>query len=168
MDSYFYSIEWTHDFASFSPNPCDSRIVKFKLTFEGGRRIVAQPVSKKEPMTSEILGKIVDFYETENSLKGMRICTMCILGFSGFLRFNEIASLRMKDVQFHNDFISICISRSKTDQLNKGTNIEIARTNNKLCPLSWLTRYVDMAGLTCSSNEYTLEFDSVRKEVITF
>lgn len=152
LESYFYSIKWNHDFASISPNPCDSRIVK--MTFEGGRRLVAKPVSKKEPITSDIIGKIVDFYEKENNLKGLRVCTMCILGFSGFLRFNEIASLRMKDVKFHNDFISICISRSKTDQLKKGASIDIARTNNKLCPVSWLLRYVDMAGLTFSSNEY--------------
>ena len=57
------------------------------------------PVIKKEPITAEILQKLHDKFVTEDA--GLPIiCTMaiCLLGYSGFFCFNEIASLKERDV----------------------------------------------------------------------
>ena len=152
IDSYFYSIKWNHDLAVIRPNPCDNTVVK--LTFEGCRRTSSKPVIKKLPITSAILEKIVDFYQENDNLKSVRVCTLCILGFSGFFRFSELASIQMNDLCFHDNFVSVRIKHSKTDQHNQGATTDIARTNNKLCPVSWLSKLIAMSGLTFSSKEY--------------
>ena len=56
-----------------------------KLILEGSKRILSTPVVRKEPVTVDILKKIVDFYSKDINLKSLRVCTMCLLGFSGFL-----------------------------------------------------------------------------------
>ena len=48
-------------------------------------------------------------------LSSVRICSMLLLGFPGFLRFNEIANLKVKNISFHDLYMSLNIERSKTD-----------------------------------------------------
>ena len=60
----------------------------------------------------------------------------------------------MKDVSFFNDHISIKIKHSKTDQFNKGADVCIAKTETRLCPVSWLNKYIVSAGLKMYSDQY--------------
>jgi hypothetical protein len=55
---------------------------------EGVLRVVGHFVNKKEPITPEILRQIVLVYgNVDAHLKDLRIACMCLLCFSGFLRF---------------------------------------------------------------------------------
>lgn len=153
LDAYFYSISWQHDLLMLN-NPCVNKLVKF--TFEGCRRILSKPVVKKQPVTPDILSRLVDHVCKDESLdlKDLRLCVMCILGFSGFLRFDELSSLKMKDLVFHDSHVSVFISKSKCDQLKMGNSVPISKTGNKLCPVSWLQKYISAAGLTYGSDEF--------------
>lgn len=154
IDSFYFSIKWHHSVASCSANPCDSAISK--MTYEGCKRISGQAVQQKQPITVDILKKIVDKYSDPdvNDLKNLRLCVMCVLGFSGFFRYSELSSIRMNDITFNIDHVCIKVRSSKTDQLQSGTDVVIAKTGTKLCPVSWLQKYIHVAGLAASSDDF--------------
>ena len=101
-----------------------------------------------------MLRKIITFYSSNSNLKSVRLCTLVILGFSGFLRYSEIAYLRMKDLQIFKEHIQINIKCSKTDQYRQGHNIIIAKTGSDLCPVSWVNKYIAVANLIPESDQF--------------
>lgn len=144
LNSFFYAINWKHHLSLLS-NPCENILVK--MTLEGSKRILSSPVQKKEPVTVDMLKKIVQFYSTDLSLKALRICALCILGFSGFLRYSELSDIRMKDLIVFQQYVQINIKRSKTSQYRQGQNVIISKTGSSLCPVSWLNKYIAPAKL---------------------
>ena len=69
----------------------------------------------------EILKDLVDKFATpEASLSNTRVVTICLIGFAGFLRFSEIASLKEADVHLFPDHLELFIESSKTDQYRDG------------------------------------------------
>ena len=57
--SNYYSIKWYHDLNLHS-NPCDDKLISMFL--EGGKRTLSKPIIKKDPITPDILNKIIDTY----------------------------------------------------------------------------------------------------------
>jgi hypothetical protein len=51
------------------------------------------------------------------NLYNLRICAMCLVGYAGFLRYNEIANLKMCNLNIFDTYISLNIESSKTDTL---------------------------------------------------
>ena len=98
-------------------------------------------------MTVDMLRKIINLYISNLNLKSVRLCTLFVLGFSGFLRYSELADIRMNDLQICEGHIKINIKRSKTDQYRQGQNIIIAKTGSDLCPVFWLNKYITLANL---------------------
>ena len=113
-----------------------------KATLEGLQRMLEKPVVKKEPMTVEILEAIVRDAEKSGRLTDLRLATACLLGFSGFLRFNELINLRSYDVVIEADLMRIRITHSKTDQLTLGDSVVVARSGNITCLVAMLERYL--------------------------
>lgn len=115
LDAYHYAINLKHQLTLLS-NPCEDRIVK--MTLERSKRILSVPVKKKEPMTVDILRKIVTFYSTL-SLKSLSICTLCILVFSGFFRYSELSAIRMSDIKYSDSHVEINLSPAKQTSIDK-------------------------------------------------
>lgn len=132
LGAFYYSINWIYSQASCI-NPCEERFLK--LTLEGGKRILAKPVNKKEPITIEILIKLKEEYQKDpdNALK-LRVFLMCLLGFSRFLRFSELSNIRLCDIKWKEAYIEINIPKSKTDIYRIGNVVIIAKTGNDMCP----------------------------------
>ncbi|CAG2235577.1 unnamed protein product [Mytilus edulis] len=97
LEANYYSIKWHHD-KNFKDNPCSDEFLS--LIVEGGKRILSKPINKKEPVTPEILQMIISKYGIENDLSSLRICVLCLLGFSGFLRYSELAAIKAKHITF--------------------------------------------------------------------
>ena len=70
---------------------------------------------------------------------------MLLLGYAGFLRYSEIANLKMENIKFFPSYIVVNIVSGKTDVYRRGNNVVIAKTNGKACPVSWLLRYISLA-----------------------
>ena len=151
LDSYFYTINWKHNLSLLN-NPCEDKLAK--MTLEGSKRILAAPVKRKEPVTVDMLRKIINLYSSNLNLKSVRLCTLFLLGFSGFLRYSELADICMKDLQICEGHIQINIKRSKTDQYRQGQNIIIAKTGSDLCPVFWLNKYITLANLISGSDQF--------------
>ena len=70
--SNYYSIKWYHDLNLHS-NPCDDKLISMFL--KGGKRTLSKPIIKKDPITPDILNKIIDMYGKDHSnLKTVSVC----------------------------------------------------------------------------------------------
>ena len=76
----------------------------------------------------------------------MRLVAECLVAFSAFLRYDELAKLKCC-VTFSPQSMSIRIASSKTDQYRQGDNVLAARTDSPISPVAMLERYFSMAAL---------------------
>ena len=74
--------------------------------------------------------------------------TICLLGYAGFFRFNELALLKESDVKFYEDHVEVFVESSKTDQYREGAWVPIARTGSKICPVAMLERYWNLGEIS--------------------
>ena len=89
-----------------------------------------------------MLERIIGDAEESGSLSDLRLATACVLGFAGFLRFDELIKLRPCEMVFSEEMLTIKIPGSKTDQLRQGDEVVIARTRTQTCPVATLERYM--------------------------
>jgi integrase len=111
-------------------------------------------IVKKEPITPDILQTIVLLYGNENgNLKDLRIACMCLLGYAGFLRFSELASLKRSDISFFPSYVKLYLEKRKTDVYREGREVVISKTGTITGPvvyhqhrslqLQWISNYED-------------------------
>ncbi|KXJ18668.1 hypothetical protein AC249_AIPGENE25539 [Exaiptasia diaphana] len=87
----FSALKWLHSFIP-STNPLDSELCRNIV--EAAKRDKGKPIPKKNPVTNDMIKKIIDKHANENcSLKDLRIATMCTLAFAGFLRYDEFSNV---------------------------------------------------------------------------
>lgn len=153
VDEAFYGMKWANDLAGNLNNPCSSFLVK--SVREAAHRILGHRVSRKEPVTPEILFKLVNvFGNTDVNLFNLRNITMCLLAYAGFLRFSELINIKRSDILFKTDHIALFIDHSKTDIYRDGSWCLIAKTGNVTCPVNMLLRYLTMANIDENSNDF--------------
>lgn len=147
-----YSISWAHSLGDFK-NPCDSTLVN--SVKEGAIRSVSHTVKKKEPISPEVLSKLVKkFGKESDSLQDIRLCCMCLIAYAGFLRFSELINLKRSNICIFDSHVSLFIERSKTDVYKEGSTVVISRTPNDTCPVAMLERYLRKANIMPSSEEF--------------
>ena len=95
-----------------------------------------------------------------SNLPNVRICAMVLLAFAGFLRYSELANLKMCNLKFFDTHVCLNTGFGKTDVYRRGNNVIISKTNSSSCPVSWLLTYINLAGLVLDSDLYI--FRSVR------
>ena len=86
-------------------SPTESQCVRTVL--QGLQKDLAKPVIKKLPVTAEMLGNIVDNVEESGSLADWQLAT------------DELVHIRAVNIKFNDEFMSINIPRSKTDQTDQ-------------------------------------------------
>ena len=83
-----------------------------KTVLSGLKRQLAKPHCRKEPITPEILLQMASSVNNPPSLSDSRLLSICLLAFSGFMRFNEIVKLHYCDVCFNGDHMSVTVKSS--------------------------------------------------------
>ena len=111
----------------------------------GAKQILAHRTQKKEPITPAIFEQLVSKSPgKEAPLLDIRISTVCLIGFAGFLRLNEIDNLKESDVQVFDEhmelFMELFIESSKTDQYCDGPWVTTARSSSPTCSVQMLER----------------------------
>ena len=83
IETALYAIKWHFD---CSPmvflNPCDQKFLK--LLVDGLKRILAKPVKQKEPITTEMLQKVIEKFGGTDNLMHIRMCTLLLVTYAGF------------------------------------------------------------------------------------
>ena len=131
-------------------------------------RKVGKPVTPKEPLTPEDITLIVQVYGNGSNLIDLRFVTMCLIGYAGFLRFDELVNIRRNDILFEVKQIRLFIRKSKTDQLKCGTWLVIAKTGKDTCPIKFLCMYLSAFHIPPNSDEFIFRKVSYLKKSDTY
>ena len=91
INTTVYSILWAHIISGYN-DPCKSSLVR--QVKEGILRQISKPIIPKEPITPDHLKRLVNEFGSGQNLLDLRCVTMCLIGYAGFLRFNEIVNIK--------------------------------------------------------------------------
>ena len=153
IDEAFYAISWAHRLSGF-PDPCSS-FLPTSIREGCHRSIGHQKSNKKEPISPDIIKNICMLYASDTcSLLDLRISCMCVLSFSGFLRFSELVSLKRSDIKFFDNYLTLFIQKSKTDRYKQGSTVYISATGLVTCPVAVTKRYLEKANIAACSDEF--------------
>ena len=139
VEEAVHAISWVHQISGL-PSVTESPFVRSALA--GLQRKLAKPKTKKEPVTQEMLAKMVDSLAPDPSLSDVRLVASALLAFAAFLRYDELAKLRCCDVTIKKDSMEVHIVSSKTDQYPMGDKVLVARTGSRTCPVQMMERYI--------------------------
>lgn len=143
-ESVTSAVSWVHSLAGL-PSPTTNPMVKTAL--RGFKRLNSSAPTRKEPITPDILSKILLSHGHNNAtLADLRIVFICLVSYAGFLRFNDLSAVTRKDCKITSDYLTIHLSRSKTDQFRQGSEVVISRTFKPTCPVAAAERYFTALG----------------------
>ena len=147
----FYGVKHVHKFFMV-PDPTEQMVVINMK--EASKRLDTHVVEKKEPITTLILQKLYSTtVEARGTLNDIRVMCFCLLGYSGFLRYDETAGLRVCDLNFEQTHMKIFVEKSKTDQYRDGKWLFIANGVTNLCPAKIVRQYLEKCEITDMSSE---------------
>ncbi|XP_062582000.1 uncharacterized protein LOC134243775 [Saccostrea cucullata] len=158
ISSAVYAIKWAHSILGHK-DPTEHSFIKNLL--EASKRNNKPKVIKKAIVTASDLILLCDIYVDSTNLLEVRDLCMILLSFAGFLRFEELSSLRCSDLTFMDGYVKISINKSKTDQYRQGNEILISAGVTSACPVKMLNRYISLGSIDISSGHFL--FKSVFK-----
>ena len=135
MEEAANAISWAHQLAGYQAMSESSFV---RIVLDGLQRQMAKPKVRKELVTTDMMSPLVDNLGTSPSLSDVRLLAACLLAFSAFLRYDELAKLRCCDINFTKKHMSIRIVSSKTDQYCQGDRVLVARTGSPTFPVAIL------------------------------
>ena len=140
-----YAIRWGHRVVGME-SPTDNPLVK--LAYEGALRMCGGETTKKDPMTVDAVNQVVLKYANKYSnLMDLRFTIVCLLGFAGFMRIEELLQVRLKHLTIFGDRLEIFLPHSKNDQHREGKKIVIAKTFTQFCPVEKVKQFLTEAKL---------------------
>ena len=101
-----------------------------------------------------MLEAIVRAAEGSNRLVDLRLAMTCLLGFLGFLRFDELINLRPCDIVVEAEMMTIKITHSKTDQLRQGDTVVVVRSGSITCPVTMLEKYLARTAMAADDRRF--------------
>ena len=117
---------WAHQVACVE----DTKLhTLFRNVVAGSKRILAHQTQNKELIMPEILQALVEKFNVEGaSLDDVCTLTICILGYSAFLHFDELSKIKEGDTSTFSAHMEIFLESSKTDQCRGGSRIVVAQS----------------------------------------
>ena len=109
VEAAYYGISWAHKVADLL-DPTSSSLPN--LVKEGLKRKLGKPSRKREPAPVSMVQGLGETYRQSQSLCDLRLATFSALAFSGFLRFNDLISLKLKDFRVETDHLVITVPGS--------------------------------------------------------
>ena len=96
-------------------SPTDNPLVK--LTLEGCLRLCEGKKIRKDAMPVESIRELVDtFARKDYSLIDRRFLVVCLTGFAGFFRIQELLDVQLKHISILPDHLQVFLPHSKVDQ----------------------------------------------------
>ena len=145
IEGIFYAVKYFHTMVGLA-DPTEHTLVTQMV--EVGKRLCTKPINRKEPINQENIQAIYKKFGGENmTLMDLRTFVLILLGFCGFLRYDELSNLRYRDISFHNVYMKLFIEKSKQDQYRLGKWAHISCGTTYLCPVKNLAKYANLAKL---------------------
>jgi site-specific recombinase XerD len=144
------AIAWSHRLAGYA-SPTEHKTVK--ITAEGVKRQASKPRKVASPISPENIFSMVSTTKLD-CIQDMRIMSLILLAFAGFLRFSEVSSIRTEHVCFKGTHIELFLPSAKNDQFRQGQTVYIACTGKSTCPVSMLQKYLALASIDLQIEQY--------------
>jgi integrase len=125
-------------------DPTKAEIVK--STMRGVRRMIGTAQREAKPILREDLFAMLE--RMGDRPKDLRDKALLLIGFAGAFRRSELVGLNVADIENVRQGIVVTLRRSKTDQTGSGRKIGIPFGRTRWCPVSHLTEWLDLAGIT--------------------
>jgi len=151
VEEAVHALAWVHNMAGLQ-SPTTNPLVQ--TTLQGLKRIHAKPVKKKKPVDVLILSDMVEDAKSSPTLANLRITTISLMAFAGFLRSDEALHIRACDLEISQQMAKLSLPHSKTDQFRKGNEVLIARTGASTCPVAMLEQYLAATGIRLGSDVF--------------
>ncbi|GIL92635.1 hypothetical protein Vretifemale_20134 [Volvox reticuliferus] len=102
--------------------------------------------NRKEPLGLETVQAIVELQLCgAPRLLEVMVATYVMVCFTGFLRYDEVQRLLVKDVQLYDDRAEVFLSKRKNDQFREGNVIVLAAGTSEAYPVRLLRRFLQEA-----------------------
>ena len=118
------TIRVAHREAGHDGQPDTRAALRILKTHKRDRAEQGKRKRKAPPVTLNVLRAMVDVANPA-TLAGRRDRVMLVLGFAMMARRSELAALRIEDVAFTDDGLTVLIRKSKTDQDAAGAEVNI-------------------------------------------
>ncbi|NUP15410.1 MAG: tyrosine-type recombinase/integrase [Streptomyces sp.] len=118
------TIRVAHREAGHDGKPDTRAALRILKTHKRDRAAAGKRKRKAPPVTLDVLRAMVDIADP-STLAGRRDRAILVLGFAMMARRSELAALRIGDVTFTDDGLTILIRQSKTDQEAEGAEVNI-------------------------------------------
>jgi len=138
-----YAIKFENEINGFRFDTANPYI---KGIMEAAKRKTKTMVSRKDPITTDIMVEVCEKFGRSSSLIDLRDLTLMAVSFSGFLRFDEAISLKRKNIKFEAAHMELCIEKSKTDQFRDGNKVLVASGRTAACPVKLMKNYLERIG----------------------
>ena len=145
------ALRWVHSLARVESSSSSPTL---RVNLEGIQRMLAKPVQKKEPTTSQMLAHLVEYPNKHSSLPNLRLAAVCLPAYTVFLHFDELVHVHPCDVHMDSLKLKLEIRWSKTDQLRKGDEVPIARIGTSTFPVAMLELCMAMVGIKRETELY--------------
>ena len=113
IDATFFAIKFYHT-PLLNTDPCQHSLVN--NMFEPAKRLSNHKTRKKQALRPNESKQIYDHLSANQlSLENLRLLNICLIVFTGFMRFSEVTSIKGCDITFTEIYMKIFIEKSKTD-----------------------------------------------------
>ncbi len=151
LEEAINALSWVHKMATVEDITSHPLVIQ---VLAGAKRMLAHRIIKKKPLQPDQLQMLVNHFGAKDaSLADIRALTFCLLGFAGFLRYDELSKLKLCDITIYGDYMELFIESSKIPQLRQGAIVVMAHTGTDLCPVAILERYVQMIAVTLGESK---------------
>jgi site-specific recombinase XerD len=126
-----------------------TKTVLARETLRGTRNTIGAAQTKKKPIVTDELARIIATCEALHPLAAARDRALLLIGFAGAMRRSEIAALTLEDVTEVLEGLDVLIRRSKTDQAGRGRTVSIAYGSHlETCPVRTLRAWLALSGVS--------------------
>lgn len=121
---------------------------RVKQVFSGITRTVGMGVQRTvKPLVRDDLLAVLAAVERQKPLRAARDSALLLVMFSGALRRQSAADLRVEDITAHEHGIDILLRKSKTDQTGKGLVVSIPFAFGDKCPVKAIAKWCELSGI---------------------
>ena len=78
----------------------------------------------------------------QGPLSDIQVAALFILGFFGFLRWDDLSQLSVDNLQFEDSHLAIFLTQRKNDQFCRGSWVFTARSDSSPCPVAVVEKFL--------------------------
>ena len=142
INSVIYGLKWAHSKLGRDSAADD---IMVKQLVESARRILSKPRKPKEPLMPYEVKQMVS-YLRKGDLQKLQIACMLALGFSGFMRWDDLSNIYVDWIEVLPTHGDIFLYKRKNDQFRQGSWVKLARTGSADCPVAVLEEFMVVGG----------------------